>query len=124
MAFPKFRLPRIGDLVLRSAAGDVHWNKPFIYQTVGESRKVIPGGFKRIGKHLIGFQIGQYDASRALIIDPVVMNYATYLGDQATKLHARSEQTLQAMCTSPAKRVRRRYRLLRASSNRPMEVRR
>ncbi len=77
---PEVSIAPDGDLVLRSAGGEVRWNKPFIYQTVGENRKVITGGFKRIGKHRIGFQIGHYDASRALIIDPVVMNYATYFG--------------------------------------------
>ncbi|MGP0073755.1 MAG: SBBP repeat-containing protein [Bryobacteraceae bacterium] len=109
---PEVSIAADGDLVLRSAAGDVHWNKPFIYQTVGESRKVIPGGFKRIGKHLIGFQIGQYDASRALIIDPVVMNYATYFGgsgneapraigtDAAGNVYVAGETSTQALQTT------------------------
>jgi uncharacterized protein (TIGR03437 family) len=76
---PNVSIAPDGDLVLESAAGEVRWKKPLIYQTVGESRKVIPGGFKRIAKRRIGFQIGQYDVSRALIIDPV-MNYASYYG--------------------------------------------
>src|SRR3984885_14241171 len=114
---PEVSIAPDGDLVLRSAAGDVHWKKPLIYQTVGyqtvgESRKVIPGGFKRIGKHLIGFQIGQYDASRALIIDPVVMNYATYFGgsgneapraigtDAAGNVYIAGETSTQALQTT------------------------
>jgi uncharacterized protein (TIGR03437 family) len=68
-----------GDLVLRNPAGELRWKKPLIYQAIGEKRKVIGGGFKRVGQRRIAFQIEKYDATRPLIIDPV-LNYSTYYG--------------------------------------------
>jgi uncharacterized protein (TIGR03437 family) len=76
---PNVSIAPDGDLVLESTGGEVRWKKPVIYQNVGGSRKVISGCFKLTGKRRIGFQIDPYDASRDLIIDPV-MNYATYFG--------------------------------------------
>jgi uncharacterized protein (TIGR03437 family) len=108
---PNVSIAPDGDLVLQSAAGDVHWKKPLIYQTVGDTQRVIPGGFKRIGKRRIGFQIGRYDTSHALIIDPV-MNYATYYGgagneapraigtDAAGNVYIAGETTTQALPTT------------------------
>jgi uncharacterized protein (TIGR03437 family) len=74
-----------GDLVLHGGAGEVRWKKPLIYQMVGQDRKIVAGGFKFLGKRRIGFQIAKYDASRALIIDPV-MNYATYYGGSGNEV--------------------------------------
>ncbi|MGD2085938.1 MAG: SBBP repeat-containing protein [Candidatus Aminicenantes bacterium] len=36
--------------------------------------------FKKIGKNTYGFEVGEYDKSRQLVIDPVVLAYSTYLG--------------------------------------------
>lgn len=109
---PNISIARDGDLVLKSAAGEVHWKRPVIYQTVDGDRKVIAGAFKLISKRRIGFQIDQYDASRALIIDPV-MNYATYYGgggnedsraigtDSSGNVYIAGETSSQGLKTTP-----------------------
>jgi hypothetical protein len=38
--------------------------------------------FKKIGKNTYGFEVGEYDKSNELIIDPVVLAYSTYLGGE------------------------------------------
>ena len=68
-----------GDLVLRTAGGDIRQHKPIIYQNVNGTRQEIAGGYVRRGKHEVGFQVAAYDASRPLVIDPVLV-YSTYLG--------------------------------------------
>jgi hypothetical protein len=68
-----------GDLVLHTAAGAIHMRKPFIYQEVGGVRREILGGYVLMGEHHVGFEVAAYDASRPLIIDPV-LTYSTYLG--------------------------------------------
>jgi hypothetical protein len=68
-----------GDLVLHTAAGAIRMRKPVIYQEGGGVRKEISGGYVLMGEHLVGFQVAAYDASRPLIIDPV-LSYSTYLG--------------------------------------------
>ncbi len=68
-----------GDLVLRTAGGEVRQHKPVIYQEVNGERKEIAGGYVIAGVSRVCFQIGDYDASRPLVIDPVLV-YSTYLG--------------------------------------------
>ena len=68
-----------GELVLSTGQGDVRFHAPRIYQQVGKTKKTVPGSFRQLADNKIGFQIGSYDRSRELIIDPV-LSYATYLG--------------------------------------------
>jgi hypothetical protein len=68
-----------GDLVLSSAGGDVHLRRPQIYQEAKGVRHEISGSYLIHGKNEVGFRVGSYDRSRALIIDPVLA-YSTYLG--------------------------------------------
>src|SRR5262249_8370479 len=60
-----------GDLVLQTAAGAVREQKPFVYQEVNGVRQEIPGSYVLHGQQ-VGFQVGAYDTSRPLVIDPVV----------------------------------------------------
>ena len=71
-----------GDLVIHTAAGTLRQQKPFIYQEVGGVRKEIPGGYVLTGEHQVGFKVAPHEASRALVIDPV-LSYSTYLGGGA-----------------------------------------
>ena len=85
-----------GDLVLDTAAGEIRQKRPLIYQEVNGVRHTIAGryalgeskGQKEEGiseevstRHtsLITFEIGDYDPTKPLIIDPVLV-YSTYLG--------------------------------------------
>ncbi len=68
-----------GDLVLDTSAGKLRLRRPFVYQEVEGARKQITGDYRLKGKDHIAFQIGPYDPSRPLIIDPV-LSYSTYLG--------------------------------------------
>lgn len=62
----------VGDRVL------VH-KKPLIYQENGGGRKVVPGDFALRADGSVGFQLGAYDKSSRLIIDPN-LSYSTFLG--------------------------------------------
>ena len=65
-----------GDLVLRVGDVDVREKRPHIYQDGGAQE--IAGRFVQRG-HAIGFDVAEYDPSRALTIDPI-LTYATVLG--------------------------------------------
>ena len=69
-----------GDLVLHLAGGEIRQRKPTMYQQVAGRRYLIAGGYVLVGPQEVGVLIGPYDASRPLIIDPVVLAYSTYLG--------------------------------------------
>jgi Beta-propeller repeat len=68
-----------GDLLLRTAAGDVRLQKPAIYQQTGSGRRNINGKFVRRGPNEIGLAIGAYDVHSQLIVDPV-LSFSTLIG--------------------------------------------
>jgi uncharacterized repeat protein (TIGR01451 family) len=78
-----------GDLVLtldggdlRSGdprSGDLRFDAPHIYQTTSAGTQTVAGSFVLRGDNRVAFQIGAYDRSRALVIDPV-LTFSTYLG--------------------------------------------
>ena len=68
-----------GALVLRTATGAVRWQKPVVYQEVEGDKQAIAGRYVLLGTNQVGFEVARYDASKPLVIDPV-LSYATYLG--------------------------------------------
>jgi hypothetical protein len=68
-----------GNLVLQTADGDVVEQAPVVYQEGVGGRQAVAGRYVLLGQDGVGFQVGGYDASRPLVIDPV-LSYATYLG--------------------------------------------
>jgi uncharacterized protein (TIGR03437 family) len=75
----QLRLDESGDLVIRLAGGEVRQQRPVIYQESKVGRQVIEGRYVRRGKQEVGFEVGPYDQSKPLIIDPI-LSYSTYLG--------------------------------------------
>ena len=69
----------MGHLLLRTTQGDLRLSKPVAYQEGNGARGKISASYIRKGVSGIGFQLGDYDRSRPLIIDPVLV-YSTYLG--------------------------------------------
>ncbi|MBI4166047.1 MAG: SBBP repeat-containing protein [Acidobacteria bacterium] len=103
------RIEATGDLVISTEAGDVRFRKPVVYQPVAPPFRAAPvaamspspgGGetplqpnpkskienpklpdarFVLLAENRVGFELGSYDKSRPLVIDPVLI-YSTYLG--------------------------------------------
>jgi hypothetical protein len=71
-----------GNLILASSAGDVLLHKPVAYQQKGGAREPVDARFVLQAKNQVSFELGNYDRSRELVIDPSV-TYATYLGGAA-----------------------------------------
>jgi hypothetical protein len=69
-----------GDLVLSvSGKSDVRLHKPVAYQQMGNEKQLIAANYIVKGKDSVEFGLGEYDASRPLIVDPI-LSYSTYLG--------------------------------------------
>ena len=68
-----------GDLVLRLADGSIQFHAPVLYQSVNGVKRSVSGRFELAGKNKVRFAVGDYDRSRALVIDPL-LTYSTYLG--------------------------------------------
>ncbi len=68
-----------GDLVLTAAGRELRFQAPHIYQKSGNREEEVAGGFIVTADGRAAFQIGDYDRSRTLVIDPVIA-FSTYLG--------------------------------------------
>ncbi len=68
-----------GDLLLRVGDETVRQQRPVVYQEVNGERQEIESGYALKGAGRVEFAVGQYDASKPLVIDPVLA-YSTYLG--------------------------------------------
>src|SRR6266853_906649 len=79
----KLQFDAKGESVLHTKGGDIRQHKPVIYQEIDGVRRDIDGGYVRKGANRVGFQLAAYDTSRALIIDPLVLSYSTYLGSSS-----------------------------------------
>ena len=74
------RIDAAGDLVIRTAGGEVRLLKPVVYQAdASGERHFVDGRFVLLARDRVGFRVAAYDRRRPLIIDPV-LSYATYLG--------------------------------------------
>ena len=76
----KLRVDAAGNLILGLAGGEVKFEKPFAYQMKGDEKEPVTARF-HLGdrKYRIYFAIDNYDATRPLVIDPILA-YSTYLG--------------------------------------------
>ena len=75
----KLSVGRRGDLVVRTNSGDLRFQAPDVYQQTAEGRRSVAGRFVLRAGNRVSFQIGDYDRSRTLVIDPV-LSYSSYLG--------------------------------------------
>lgn len=76
------RLDARGDLHIHTGAGEIRQHRPLVYQETAEGRREVAARYRLTGRTQVGFQLGSYDASLPLVIDPV-LNYGTYLGGMA-----------------------------------------
>jgi hypothetical protein len=60
---------RMGDVLLRTPLGDIRLSEPIAYQERNGTREAVSASYIRKGVSGIGFQLGDYDRSRPLIID-------------------------------------------------------
>jgi hypothetical protein len=67
-----------GDLVVRAGDLEVRQHRPVAYQQSGGRRTPVEASYRLKGKE-VGFQLGAYDRSRPLVIDPVI-TYSGFLG--------------------------------------------
>jgi len=70
-----------GNLVVSSAAGEVLLHKPVAYQEQNGTRQPVHAQFVLKANNQVSFELGNYDHTRELVIDPSVSyEYSTYLG--------------------------------------------
>ena len=74
-----------GDLILTSKNdGGLRLRAPQVYQRDGDRHVPVTGRFVLRAANRVGFEIGTYDRSRELIIDPL-LDFSTYFGGTGTE---------------------------------------
>jgi hypothetical protein len=68
-----------GDLLLKVEGGEIRQHKPLVYQETQGKREAVAGRYVVKAAREVGFEVGAYDATRPLVIDPI-LSYSTYLG--------------------------------------------
>jgi len=67
-----------GDLLLSTSGGETSFHKPVVYQMIGDAKVFVEAAY-HVAKQGVTFSLGDYDHSKALVIDPV-LSYGTFLG--------------------------------------------
>ena len=93
---------RIVGEVQSVARADLGQRKPFVYQDTGGQRREVGSGYEVKGGGRVGFRLGVYDRTKALVIDPVLV-YSTYLGGGPKTSASVSRSTRWATPTSRAR---------------------
>jgi hypothetical protein len=78
----RLSIGRDGELAIAAGAGTLRQTAPRVYQADGNASAPIAGRYRLLPGHRVGFELGQYDHSRPLIIDPLVRvySYSTLFG--------------------------------------------
>lgn len=71
------------DLVVATSMGELREHAPRIYQDKAGARSNVTGQFVLHAGGVVGFQLGAYDHTQPLVIDPAI-SYSTFLGGHAT----------------------------------------
>jgi PKD repeat protein len=70
-----------GDLEIVTARGRILERRPYIYQMIDGKRRTVEGSFRRLDSVSCGFEVdGEYDRSLELVIDPVILEWSTFIG--------------------------------------------
>ncbi|MEZ5400576.1 MAG: SBBP repeat-containing protein [Bryobacteraceae bacterium] len=79
-----------GDDLEIAVGGEVLvWRKPVLYQERAGARAPVTGAYRLAEDGSVGFEVGSYDPSRPLVIDPVV-SYSTFIGRSGADMVTRA----------------------------------
>jgi hypothetical protein len=96
---PRLALTAAGDLSIATEAGNVQLQAPRVYQQIGHEDRPVPGKFVLLSDNQVAFEIGAYDRTQRLVIDPI-LTYSTYLGGSGDESCSKIEQTQLGISTA------------------------
>jgi Abnormal spindle-like microcephaly-assoc'd, ASPM-SPD-2-Hydin/Beta-propeller repeat len=76
------KLQADGSLKVVFPGGNLSFGRPDVYQSIGGEKVAVSGRYVLISKNEIRFEIGRYDRSEPLVIDPI-LTYSTFLADMS-----------------------------------------
>ena len=91
-----------GDLVLALDGRELRFQAPHVYQRSESGEQTVAGKFVLRAGNQIGFEVGAYDRSRALVIDPVLTFSTLFGGSGAESCTALTGAQFVAHCPAIA----------------------
>ena len=79
----RLEIDAAGDLLLRAAGEELRFRKPRIYQHAEHGSQEVPGRYVVHRGRQISFDVGSYDSSQRLVIDPILVYSTLSAGDSA-----------------------------------------
>ncbi|TAH42166.1 MAG: hypothetical protein EYC69_06425, partial [Bacteroidetes bacterium] len=79
----KLRIDENRNLILSTTVGEIDLPAPVIYQQFNGVRKSIQGSYK-LEANVLSFNVGTYDQTLPLIIDPIALRWATWITNNST----------------------------------------
>ena len=73
------KLDALGNLLIATSQGDIVQHRPIAFQQIDGRRRAVDASYAMLGNGRVGFNLGAYDKSAQLVIDPVLV-YSTFLG--------------------------------------------
>ncbi len=80
----KVILKKDGSLSLKTSVGDMTLPTPVAYQNINGQRVPVEVHYVVSGDNIVTFKIGNFDASKTLLIDPIALRWATWLNTNST----------------------------------------
>lgn len=72
-----------GELIIQSSVGEMNLPAPYAYQMRNGKQHEISSAYRIEGKDVIRFELGKYDPSLALVIDPIALRWATWVNSNS-----------------------------------------
>jgi uncharacterized repeat protein (TIGR01451 family) len=69
-----------GDLVLQTKSGDLHVERPAVYQMINGRKKTVEAAYTLDRENKVTFELGDYEKSAPLVIDPVIQYSGNFGG--------------------------------------------
>ena len=92
-------LDAVGNVVLKTASGDLLLCKPVVYQGAENKKEVIKASYVIAG-NTVRFKLGKYNHNQPLVIDPS-FDYMTYLGGSGVDQVGSSNTPYASFATNP-----------------------
>ncbi|HPF91724.1 MAG TPA: hypothetical protein PLL57_13775, partial [Flavobacteriales bacterium] len=68
-----------GELVLNTSLGAMSYPAPLVYQRINGREKPVQASYVVVGRNELRFEIGSYDKSATLVIDPIALRWASWM---------------------------------------------
>ncbi len=73
------RVDAQGNLILTTSLGDVKEKTPYAFQQETRVQKRVEAGFRVMDENRVGYDVGEFDAGKELVLDPLI--YSTFFAN-------------------------------------------